>query len=344
MSDFNINHITGKQGQQGTVLAGITTVSSTGAMRFPSGPRAQRGGRGRGVFGSGSAPTLLIALDMIEIATTGNSSDFGDDSYKARIENSSSFASSTRGIWAGGYHSPANAAFSEIGYVTISSQGGVSNFGDLTTAVFASAGTSDSTRGIVFGGASPVKENIIQYVTIATTGNSSDFGDLTHGVSFNASGISNGTRGINVCGTERYANSTSNIINYVTIQTTGNGTDFGDAINSKNALAGLSNSTRGIYGGGQGSSPAGNYNTIEYITIATTGNGTDFGDVSSAKDYLGACASATRGVFAGGQTPTKLNTIEYITIASAGNTTDFGDLQNQRRFLTGLSDCHGGLV
>ena len=37
MADFNINHITGKQGQQGTVLAGVTTVSSTGAMRIPSG-------------------------------------------------------------------------------------------------------------------------------------------------------------------------------------------------------------------------------------------------------------------------------------------------------------------
>ena len=54
MSDFNINHITGKQGQQGTVLAGITTVNSTGAMRIPSGPTEQRGGRGRGINGGGS--------------------------------------------------------------------------------------------------------------------------------------------------------------------------------------------------------------------------------------------------------------------------------------------------
>ena len=37
MADFNVNHITGKQGQQGTVLAGVTTMSSTGSMRIPSG-------------------------------------------------------------------------------------------------------------------------------------------------------------------------------------------------------------------------------------------------------------------------------------------------------------------
>ena len=50
MSKFNVNNITGKQGQQGPVLAGVTTMSSTGSMRIPGGPTEQRGGRGRGVI------------------------------------------------------------------------------------------------------------------------------------------------------------------------------------------------------------------------------------------------------------------------------------------------------
>ena len=37
MSKFKVNHITSKSGKNGPVLAGITTVSSTGAMRIPSG-------------------------------------------------------------------------------------------------------------------------------------------------------------------------------------------------------------------------------------------------------------------------------------------------------------------
>jgi len=37
MSNINVNHITSKSGKNGSVLAGITTVSSTGAMRIPSG-------------------------------------------------------------------------------------------------------------------------------------------------------------------------------------------------------------------------------------------------------------------------------------------------------------------
>ena len=37
MSKFNVNHITSKSGKHGPVLAGVTTVSSSGAMRIPSG-------------------------------------------------------------------------------------------------------------------------------------------------------------------------------------------------------------------------------------------------------------------------------------------------------------------
>ena len=74
MADFKVNHISSKQGQQGTVLAGITTVNSTGAMRIPSGTTEQRGGRGRMIIAGGSA----VTMNYLTIATTGNASDFGD--------------------------------------------------------------------------------------------------------------------------------------------------------------------------------------------------------------------------------------------------------------------------
>ena len=79
MADFNVNHITGKKGQQGTVLAGVTTVSSTGSMRIPSGPSEQRGGRGRGLIAGGyNGSAQVNTINYITIATTGNSVDFGD--------------------------------------------------------------------------------------------------------------------------------------------------------------------------------------------------------------------------------------------------------------------------
>jgi len=42
MSKFNVNHITNKHGNYGPVVAGVTTVNSTGAMRIPSGNTGMR--------------------------------------------------------------------------------------------------------------------------------------------------------------------------------------------------------------------------------------------------------------------------------------------------------------
>ena len=340
MSDFRIDKITNRAGDAGTQICGVSTFSGTSGMVMPGGSFEYRGGRGRGFFGSGATPSNTRNLDMIEIATTGNGTDWGDDSVDGRKEGNASFASSTRGIWAGGYHP---AAISGIVYTTMSSSGGVSDFGNLSSARYANAGASDSTRGISFGGkTAPTgpQENFIDFVTITTTGDSADFGDLTDGAGFTGSGINSPTRAIRHGGTNQSNSSAGNLIDYITTQTKGDAKNFGDLITKRNSNAGCSNTTRGLIIAGQNPT---NLNSIEYITIATTGNGTDFGDISNTADYLGACASSTRGVNAGGQTPTKLNTIEYVTIASTGNASDFGDLTNTRRFCAGFSDCHGGL-
>ena len=86
MSDFKINSIATKQGQHGPVIAGVSTINSTGCMKIPSGPTAFRTndplGRGRAVFGGGygsSSPyPEMNVLDMVNITTTGDAVDFGD--------------------------------------------------------------------------------------------------------------------------------------------------------------------------------------------------------------------------------------------------------------------------
>ena len=133
MSDFRIDKITNRTGETGPQIAGISTFSGTSGMAMPGGPTEYRGGRGRGVFGSGATPTATNVLDMIEIATTGNSTDFGDLNV-AREEGYAAFASPTRGCFAGRLVSP-GVNTKDIAYVTISSQGGVSNFGDLNVAI-----------------------------------------------------------------------------------------------------------------------------------------------------------------------------------------------------------------
>jgi len=70
----------------------------------------------------------------------------------------------------------------------------------------------------------------------------------------------------------------SDVIDYVTIATAGNATDFGDLTVARSVPASASNGTRATFGGGHSSSI--NDDTIDYVTIDTAGNATDFGNLS----------------------------------------------------------------
>ena len=65
-------------------------------------------------------------------------------------------------------------------------------------------------------------------------------------------------------------------MDYVTIASTGNASDFGDATIAVKGRGAASNGTRGVFAGGLDGS---NYNVMDYITIANTGNASDFGDL-----------------------------------------------------------------
>ncbi len=352
MADFNVNHITGKQGQQGTVLAGVTTVSSTGSMRIPSGPTEQRGGRGRGFFGGGygaSSPyPELNVIDMIEVTTTGNATDFGDLTI-GRTANGMG-CSSTRGLFAAGRFPGANNDQSQIDYITTSSGGGANDFGDLNNLPCNSTGFSDATRGVFAGGydarTSPyLRTRAMTYVNIATTGNSSDFGDTVEPGRRDSS-FSNATKGF-TCGAS--TPDTSYRIEMSIIQTKGSTIDFGEL--SGQALfggatqcnGGASSQTRGIIFSGK-SSPSAARNVIEYLTLSSQGNAVNFGDITNAGSSSGAaaCGNQIRGVVKT-SSGNDGNILEYVTIATTGNTSDFGDLATGRRVYGSLCDAHGGL-
>ncbi len=347
MADFNVNHITGKQGQQGTVLAGITTVSSTGAMRIPSGPTEQRGGRGRGLFGKGNNGSPSNVVNMVEIATTGDAIDFGDITQGTATAGASS---STRGLFMSGQGTPGR--LTRMDYVTISSSGGGSEFGDCDIARDWPSGVSNNTRALMLNGriATNVATNSIEFVTIASTGNASDFGDIRTGREsefYMGTGAST-TRAVIFRGTGTTGAPLAYDIDYLTFASKGNSVQFGEVENlQQRGGGGLSNSTRAVWGGGY--SPSAKTNSIQYVTIATTGNSVDFGDItysgSNGVRGHGTTASSTRGLFAGGQCPADVNSIDYITISTTGNSATFGDLTVVLKNwnLGQVSDCHGGI-
>tara|TARA_R100001440_G_scaffold63536_1_gene83772 strand:- start:4747 stop:5943 length:1197 start_codon:yes stop_codon:yes gene_type:complete len=230
-----------------------------------------------------------------------------------------------------------------IDYINMASAGNASDFGDLSAATQRSAATASSTRAINGGGQGAT--SAITYVTIASTGNSSSFGNLLEaaaGQSNYAFGaVSNGTRGIWGGG---YPSGNTNVIQYVTIASAGDATDFGDLTAARSSTRGNVNSTtRGLIVGGYES---GTVDKIDYITMASTGNATDFGDTLSGAERSGATASnATRGIMAGASSAS--NVIQYLTIASTGNMQDFGDLSVAQERPIGVSSstkffCAGG--
>ena len=178
---------------------------------------------------------------------------------------------------------------------------------------------------------------------IESTGvNAQDFGDLIQkGMDGGGYTVSSPTRGVFAGGDTPGAK--VNLIQYLTISTTGNTADFGDLNELRGSVAGASNAITGLIGGG--ASPT-YFTSIDKITLGTLGNAVDYGDLVQQNASHGAGASPTRIIFAGGYSPagpTKVDVIQYKQFASSGDCIDFGDLLNACAIPHPNTNGHGGL-
>ena len=231
-----------------------------------------------------------------------------------------------------GVHNIGNfsTALNTLEFLTISSQGSSTDFGDSTQARVGGSAPSSRTRGLFAGGnlgapgyGSP---NTIDYITFSSTGNAQDFGDLSEPHDYGRNNISSGTRGVMAGGWP----ADNDTIDFVTIASLGNALDFGNLVeNTGGGPPGASSPTRGLFCGGYHPSPSPlvTRNTIQFVTIATTGNTQDFGDMTSARAHAGASGNSTRILISSGYTDpsSPTTTIDRVTIASLGNATNFGD-------------------
>ena len=223
-------------------------------------------------------------IEQLSLASLGNSTDFGDLSAVRILL--TSLGSATRGVAGGGFNGSAN--INTIEYVTFSSAGNVTDFGDMSQSVRTLGSLANSTRGVFASGTTA--NDTMEYITIANTGNVTDFGNLSF-ARHTAPGCASPTRGLFGNGTEApnsYAN--TNVIEYITIASTGNVTDFGDRTTDKGRGVSCSDSVRGLFAGGA------TVNIIDFVTIATTGNATDFGDMQDGFFHIdGGAASNVHG-------------------------------------------------
>ena len=332
----------------GIVFDGPIKINTQGAMYFPTGDTSQRG-RGRGFYMVGYAnPNQVDDIDYLNIQSMGNTIPFGN--LTTGKYSMGSGASSTRGIFCGGYQGGASpdTDINTIEYITIATTGNGTDFGDRTVVGRSVAAASSSTRVVMAAGqvGNPGIINTIDYITTATLGNAADFGDLLAITNDMCNACNSPTRGIFSGGNTPGSPYAQNVMQYVTLATAGNAVDFGD----------LTAAGRSSYGGTASSNTRGlivialsnptTVNTINYATIASTGNATDFGDLFTGRYGVSSCSNSLRAVFLAGRTPTYINTIDSVMIATTGNASDFGDVTGASgggAFGCAGSDSHGGL-
>ena len=321
------------------------------------------GSQTRGLYGGGANPSKSNIIDFCSFEEGSTFSDFGDLTVArssacgignseggmggAQVQRPSAtyMPGSGRALMSGGQTAPADALVNTVEMCHIPTAGNLSNFGDLASVTSNMPGNAASViRSIVYSGyspASPYYNNTIQCKEFATLGNYFDFGDPTQQrYALSSGNVGSPTRGVFMGGYAPGSPYFVNIIDYVTIASVGNGTDFGDLATATNNAVSCGSSTRGVCLGGYTGSQD---DTIQYVTIASTGNATDFGNLTAAKSGGTGVSSSTRGIMAGGTTGSIINVIEYITIASTGDGTDFGDLTQARKSLASGSNSTRGV-
>ena len=200
----------------------------------------------RSLIASGyPSPDYTNVIDYVEIATVGNAVDFGDVTLKR--DELTGLSSPTRGIFAGGSN-PTRQSIIE--FVTIASKGDAIDFGELTRASGYPCGGGNGTRGIVVAGNTPSVTDFIDQITIASTGNAVDFGGTCAlALAYRGGSACTKTRMVFGGGSTTQPSAThSNHIEYITINSSGNGIDFGDLSIARVSPGGLSDSHGGLGG------------------------------------------------------------------------------------------------
>ena len=368
----SLNYMTLPKGtttQSGQSSSGISSV--TGAIRYntdsnkmecftgtdwweiavsPTINTSQRGlsagGHIPGATPASPSPVTVKRIEYINMTNEGTGVYFGDLTATRYCRNGAG-GSITRGIFFGGYSSTPSAAYlNTIDYVTIATTGDAIDFGDTTTTTQHGTALSNNTRGLYAGGhltSSPYPtSNHIGYVTIASTGNTTDFGDM-YAARFSVASAASQTRGLYAGGSAQYFpnQADDNVIQYLTIASTGNTVDFGDLNTKMHWCQGASSNTRAVWVGGYVAPGTSDY--MQMTIIATLGNANDFGDLWTGAHNGGVMSNQINGFLMGGEPVRQTRIQKFALNGSTATAVPFGDLSTGIAYNACTSNTHGGL-
>ena len=255
--------------------------------------------RTRGFAIAGEGPSTIKNIDTVVFASTGDATDYGD--ITANTRTNTGISDATRGFSICG---EVPATKNVIEYFTMASTGTGVDFGDALSPRTNPQATSSSTRGVIAGGRTPSPAstlyNSMEFITMSSTGNGTDFGDMAIQAMAggNQGNCSSSVRGLFGGGYNFPSSpySSFNVIQFITIATTGNTQDFGDLINTVSGGSQFSSPTRGINAGGLAGDQSTNLATIDTVEILTTGNAVDFGDLTASRRTIAGCSNAHGGL------------------------------------------------
>ena len=246
-----------------------------------------------------------------------------------------------RGITGGGFVSPSSQ--NVMDFIDIATLGDAKDFGDLTVILRNIATCASSTRGIFASGQSPSVSDVICYTTISSSGGANDFGNLRTAMTNSNDGVlSDNTRGIILYGgpTSLAASFGQGTLDFITIPTTGDSTEFGGLSVARRHTASMASPTRGVFATGKNDADSAYLKVIDFVIIQTQGTAVTFGEVSTnGREQSVGAGNKTRGLIAGGlENPTPYQSIDFITLATEGNGQDFGDLSANRFGMSSMSN------
>ena len=320
---------------------GISFVSKAATISYsPAGGSINSnnyGNRGFQIgYSNGSTNTGIRYWNM---SSSSNAQTFGTLSAGKNIYKSCCFGDGTYAFRAGGQNYDGGYVLDDIieRWATATT-GNSSDFGDLTSVSMNSHADTNGTRAIVskgrVGSASSASNQSnytgkLDYFATATNANATDFGTDDIGRD-QSTCVGNGIRMVSLGG---YRDPDYlKVCDYVTFDTLGNGTDFGNLTQENHIAAGAGTGAgdRGIHAGGlakPGNTGSSAYvDNIEYLDVSTLGDATDAGNLLSQDGYHGGCHNATHAHIFGRDGPGTNDTIQQTVLATAGNAADFGNL------------------
>ena len=260
---------------------------------------ASDGIRGIWYGGQDGPSTPRSFIDEVTMASEGNSVDFGSSATSAG-RCFGGCGSSTRGIF-GGINTGSTCDTiqfatrgSTVGsHITLSIAGGnkIAMFSSPVKMISRSGESSSAANG----SSELALNQSIETANIASGGSTTMFGTLSRNTR-QVRGTSNNIRGMFFGGYSFYpAYYVENHIDYITIASNGNATDFGDLTQSRSQSSCVAHSTRAVIAGG-GGDPNGTVNTIDFVTIMSAGNAQEFGDLFKATSASSGCSDSGGGL------------------------------------------------